>query len=243
MDRRSFLRLSAAAVAAAGENLSWIWNKPEFKFDLRQFCDDSDIPARFDLNSPFEQRGWTYATDARICVRTQLQPADDAGKALRLPKADSLCWEELDAAGGWKPWPKMDYVAAPDDDHKCFACHGKGRVGLDVKRCPICDGDSPFYAEQMGKLCECSKKLRTGRYELGFIGGTICGYCEGEGVTRKPTLQPFGSGKILLSGSYDQKIRSLGEAEYRIVVSGKAGEMVGFRFAGGQGFVATIVTP
>jgi len=105
MNRRGFIKSSASAIAASG-CLSWlITPEPRRTINLSTFC-DTEEGFKYDMQKPFEQDDWTYATDSRICVRVRPQSGDVRDSEISLPPASKLPWWDRDDLRGWQPISK-----------------------------------------------------------------------------------------------------------------------------------------
>lgn len=198
------------------------------KIDLSLFVADYRS-SRYKLDEPFHQDGLTYATDARICIRTGLILPTANDKEVRLPPASKLpFW--MPPSDRWQPWPKMKYACGENGKGYCPMCYGRGRVGPSVTMCEKCEGEGQLYdyseygdpinSEMCGKCCE-----------AGFVGGAACDYCNGKGQTNRPRLMPIG--EAILDAQFDQKIRTLDSVEWQAFSK----DCIVFRFDGGEGAV------
>lgn len=136
MNRRSFLKTTAAAIALA---MVPSWLTRQRKIDLAQFTSKTSL--RFDLANPFVQESdegiWSYATDAKICIRVPGDQATKGESVGQLPPANSLPWKDELA---WKSWPKNPRML--DDNAMCLECDGEGFVCVNgnALTCQKCHG-------------------------------------------------------------------------------------------------------
>lgn len=237
MERRSFLKAAGAALFVPSFYLA----NPKLTtaIDLSDFVADDEW-ACYDLSRPFRQGEMTYATDARICVRTRLGVSDLADEQAKLPPVAGLPW---DAGDGWLPWPKRKLVA--EGGHfpsLCPQCEGKGRVGCDVVDCAVCRGAGGNYFDRADNWhAHCDNCAGCGR-----VGGTWCDYCKGRTTVDSdvPAVQVIGD-QIIAPG-YDCKIRKLCDVEYQLVPGPifpgvTVGRMIRFRCNGAEGLLMPIV--
>ena len=189
------------------------------QIDLMRFCDDRAWQGRYDMSMPFEQQGITYATDARICVRTTLVSGD--GDKTKAPPAKDLPWRgDLD----WKPWPKINRVpcAGPFETLDCPICDGKAY--LDAVECDHCGG----YGEIEG-VEHCWEIPCRQCKGLCYTGHKRCEYCDDGNVDYRLALD-----KNLIAPRYDARIRELADVEY---AETDINEVIHFRFTGGLGLL------
>lgn len=229
MNRREF---NAVAIAAALVPSWFTAQKRVPKIDLSLFVADGPF-SRWGIQAPFHQDGLTYATDARICVRTRLIVPVAADKEARLPPASKLpCWNP--PSDLWQPWPKQSYVRGEDRKGICPMCYGRGRTGIGVVLCAKCEGEGQLYDyDEIGEPINsamCEKCC-----EAGYTGGDRCDYCNGKGMTDRPRLMLLGD--AVLCGQFDQKIRTLQDVEWQAYDE----HCIRFRFDGGEGAVMTVL--
>lgn len=211
MDRRSFLRASGAAVASGLLPTIQILGAARTPtIDLADFCDDDRWPIkRYDMTRPFRQAGMTYATDARIAVRTGLILPADSDPEMRLPPASDV-FDRMAAAADWKPWPKKRLVCDSDTRcrHSCPVCFGNGRVGPGVCDCQCCGGEGFTFCGATDAELPCTY------CKSGKVGGVACDYCNGVGEVEpgRPALQAIGD--LIIAPKYDAKIRRLDCVEW-----------------------------
>jgi hypothetical protein len=227
--RRTFIK---AASAAAATLLVPTW-KPLISrppLDIQDFCATDEWSSRYSLQEPFAQKDFTYASDGRICVRTDLIKPDLSTEPRKHPNAAGLRWEH-DCLERWNPWPRKNWVADSKPFVACPICYGlKPQGAVD---CTVCQGYG-FIGEDEKDCTACNSR--------GWQG-PICDYCHLEGdIENKPTLQPVGD--LRINGWYDQKIRRLDSVEFAVVkwpsTKYVPDEVVLFRFNGGQGIVMPI---
>lgn len=235
MRRRSFLKAASAALFVPSFYLA----KPQLTtaIDLSDFVADYTT-RRYDMSRPFRQGELTYATDARICIRTTLGVSDLADSEARIPPAAGLPWE---CGEKWKPWPKRRLVpSAAYWPAMCPQCEGKARVGDNVVKCTTCDGEGGdfFVDEQWGSHCDkCSG--------AGYLGGDWCDYCRGRGDVGKdvPALQVIGD--LFIGPQYDRKIRKLQNVEWQPGLKSQNGssaiQSIRFRCEGAEGMLMPII--
>jgi hypothetical protein len=192
------------------------------------FAQPDDWIRKFDLKRPFEQEDFTYATDARICLRVRPQAGDllDTG-GLKLPPAAGLRWDH-EQLTGWRPW-KLDRLEIADGI--CFKCDGKGWIG-NIVVCQTCDGEG---------CAQC--------FNSGNLGDATCPRCEAKMFRKEPWHAFVGPYKIDVR--YFRKILRLGDVEYAEGPPVRAPHYPGlkdngpytpirFRFAEGAGLLCTL---
>lgn len=211
MNRRQFI--GSAAIAS----LLPIWTIRPAKrktVDLLSFCRMD--PGRWDLTAPFEQTEWTYATDAKICVRVRPESSDVRIDERRVPPFQSLAWTH-DVMIGWKP-PKFNYI---EKKRQCPECE----CGIiNGAPCPECYG----YGE-MGTCKKCKG--------IGLVNDD-CSRCKGTGQLVWP-CEVECDGLVFDAKLYD-KIKGLPGLEFPVhkeVCGGPKGQPVRFRFEGGTGLL------
>lgn len=214
MDRRTFNKSVAGIFGSLLLPSRMLGGTPTL-IELQQFCDEKHL--RWDFSQPFGQGEWTYATDARICVRTKLVKPPDKASELNLPDANGLGWIHSEPQR-WRAWPRKSWISAGYD--MCPMCDWTGRVGAGVVACG-CD----FGCDRCG--------------DTEYVGGERCDYCEGKGFGDFPSIQPVG--RLHVRGIYDRKIRSLGDVEYVFVNPSHPESPIAFRFDGGQGIVMPLM--
>lgn len=125
------------------------------RIDMLQFCGRHSY--RYDVTKPFEQGGFAYATDMKICVRTNhLEDATEAGD-VRFPPAFKLAWDG-------KGWNDKGFITLPRcepvawEGGPCYECEQEVRCkcidgcwdcawsGYLDRRCPKCKDDKPLSA-------------------------------------------------------------------------------------------------
>src|SRR5690606_3340682 len=126
--------------------------------------------------------GNTYATDGRVCVRTNLiaTPPEDSEER-RLPPADSLEWDH-DAARGWRSL-RAATRCKNKDSLACPMCYGKGRCGTGVKPCEQCQGTGYELVadDDHDNFASYERPCRTCDLRTGYVGGQQCPQCRGDG--------------------------------------------------------------
>lgn len=225
MLRRSFLKTTAAGLLVPTLFHPRTASPP--KFDLSLFC-DGDF-TRYDLSRPFTQEEWTYATDARICIRTQLVTQLDVESQGRVPRGDSLGWDD---GKNWRPW-RTRRIPSLGDCYTCPTCDGKGRQG-NCTACPrCCDGFVEIdYDDAVcghGSYEEGCKHCNA----LGWIGGTECETCNGAGDVDFC----YRLGHVHIAPAYESKIMTLQDVEFADDRSRDPESGIPFRFDGGQGLL------
>lgn len=161
MNRRSFFQLAAGSLLA-----TFVRPTPRREIDLMAFCrrPGERFASNFDLDLPWLHADWTYATDARVCVRVRPDAADKSEREGKMPPFGSLRWDHADLRG-WKSLRPLDPILAEGECPACFdsgyaggivgtecekcygggwpdckGCRGKGHVSPGTPECRVCDG-------------------------------------------------------------------------------------------------------
>lgn len=224
--RRDVLKTGAAALLLP----TWLLKRQTVRhIDLSLFCDPESAECRYDMTRPFHQDGVTFATDARICVRTTLPVNMDGADERSQPKFDSLKWEP--DGKGWLPLSRANRIPSElfrghPIEYECPSCFGKGRGG-NYRPCPKCDATGWMVIrcsddfENYETPCTC---------RTGYLGGTECHECSGKGqVTYRYQL-----GGLMLAPTYVEKMQTLGDVD---CLPRPDDIQALFRFDGGEGIV------
>jgi hypothetical protein len=218
---------------ACREINDWFWSQ-------KRQCPHT---TRYHLDRPFGIDDWTYATDGRIAVRTQMVlPAAD-GLERRYPNLRSLPW---DRGAKWHKWPKQKWWRLDDGESDwCPYCAGLGLVGDDVVICWECGGAGEVCVDEdcIGRCPQCRGRK--------CAGGSRCHYCQGKGQGDFHRIQLIG--RAWINGHYDLKVRTLPDVEFSEVTLARDfppghalhGEppvdAVAIRFDGGEGVLMPLV--
>lgn len=223
-------RRDAAKAVAAGMlmlKLPQDWMRLQ-TINMEQFC---DTPAfyhpKFDLTRPYGHEGWTYATDARICFRTQylMHPSD--GESVAFPKAwEVLNWQEQRF---WKPFaPKLVKVKG---GVACPACRGIGRNTPDAIECNECVNGKIFDAGMNELKCETCRGT-------GYANGPFCDNCDATGQVE------YGASidDLLIAPRYAEILSRLNRVEVTRVRNpwNQPWPLLSFRCDEGEGYIAPI---
>lgn len=198
LTRRNALKAMAGALAA------FVLPAPRRHIDLTAFCSRRNR-GRYDLRLPYCLEDYTYATDARVCVRVRPESADVALHTGPVPPFGGLSWDH-DRLRGWRPLPSLPALLA--DDSNCPACDGMGYPGACAQDCERCAGTGVVWVGSNWDLSEartCRECQGTGAQAPGV---PPCSFCGGKAVGRFPAL-------VCLEGRYFdaalyEKLRELG---------------------------------
>lgn len=196
--------------------------------DLRPFLGDHQN-FRHEIRYPFEQEGFAYATNGKICVRTLFMTNDvKTGDEFQFPKACGLPWNH-DDVGGWVKMPKRPKIEFHED--YCPTCDGTG-----VNPKTLCDRCQGYWEGFDGHHCRKCKMT-------GYLG-TVCQECDGTPYGNFPTRVVFGEHQI--HRTMWEKMQTLRDVElsrvvrpywtphdHKHVIDGP----IRFRFDGGLGLV------
>lgn len=230
MNRRQALQTGIGMVA------SWFlsFQKPLPRIDMHSFCGFEGSSIRYELDKPFEQESFAWATDGKIIIRTgQLSDAVRVGDSLPLPPAMKLPYWNNDVwnKGGWvkltNPKPVL-WRGGPCP--KCMPFYkGDGWPGrhLNRKGCMRCD--SIGYLYDGGACPKCKGE--------GSIGD-VCQYCQGQGYGDFPSAVELDGHRMALS--YWNKIAALPDSEIKMFRSQNDYTHYVYRFDGGCGAVMGI---
>lgn len=182
------------------------------QIDLQKFCERDETP-RYDINQPWVEGGWRYATDGRVLVRVPAPDEPDSPRPVnnkKRPRAFEILQPAVD--GDWEPWPAIDRCSTCGSDRRmmpCDNCHGNGMC--------ICDD------------CECEHKCG----QCQGTGEEECMTCMGShGVDHM-----FGQSK--LAHRYAYMISKLPNAVY-LPTEDKDAALIRFKFDGGEGAVCPL---
>ncbi|HET6246429.1 MAG TPA: hypothetical protein VFE47_01925 [Tepidisphaeraceae bacterium] len=169
--------------------------------DLAEFCED--LPWwEFDSSRPFSHDGYTYATDARICIRTPTPKEDDTPSRGRPFPQCAEVFLNFPLLSTWEPWPDEAYF---DEIATCAVCLGNGQVliGNTFVKCTHCDGKGTWISQMQrvgpkvidarydGKVRELSCLEYSTRPEFGYP--IYIRFKGGEGMIA-PIAQPEDTG-------------------------------------------------
>lgn len=227
MNRRQALKTMFAASVAM-----FIEPVPRRRIDLKSFCSPTE-GAKWDLRLPYVLTDWTYATNAKICVRVRPESGDVAKHTGKVPPFSSLQWADGRTERGWKTLPKRDPLMATDS--YCPACDGNGYAGgVIATDCDRCEGTGTEWWNNERRNGSCLKCRGKGHY----APAEVCPMCKGDAFGTFPSLVEL-NGQFFNTGLYD-KAQSLG-CEYLL------GDMsdnyfvtyplIKFRFDGGDGLL------
>lgn len=224
MNRRHFLGVAALATLVP----TWLHHRP-MPINLKAFCRDDCIPWRYDMTEPFVQlvkdRPFTFATDARVCLRVAGNQTPEGDPDRNAPPANGLPFPDR-RSSGWKPWPVQHHELTRDEE--CPTCNGEGF------RCRICgkSSDPDEFCEHLLEAYESNKNE--------------CRTCKGYGFGVFPGVQRVGG--MFISSRYDSLARKhLPGLEYRddpkLFEGNKHynGTALALRFEGGEGLLMSLV--
>lgn len=207
---------------------TWFFQRAEKvrQIDLSLFCGPG---WKYDMETPFWQEGHTYATDARVCVRTNLivTPPSDS-KERRLPRASDreVGWNH-DITTGWQSDSALVRVKVKSNcQWTCPSCFGVGHVAP-YEPCKTCSGDQWITTdEEYEKKCpDCF---------TGYIGRSKCLECRGSGEV--DYLYRLGS--TFFAPEYVAKLRTLGPLD--LAEPTEFGPPMMIRFDGGEALLMPV---
>ncbi len=222
MNRRDVLKTGLAALLP-----TWALKASPSPVPLHVFCDPSHT-FRWNLTTPFvqqmpDERLFSFATDARACLRVAARDDDRTGEATHRPPCTRFSWDH-DALPGWKPWPKESYLLA--EGSECLSCRGYGTAdGTPGMECDRCYGFGCRACKDTGIL---------------IAKADACPACRGKGVGTRPGIQPLGG--LHVAAVEDARIRrNLRDIEWTVTnhaaVGGQPLTVIAFRFDGGLGLL------
>lgn len=232
MNRRNFLG------AAVGAVVSFVLPAPRKHLDLRAWCGREGILGKYDVTLPWELDDWTYATDARACLRVRPATADAPHHLGAMPPFGTLPWDH-DRLRGWREMPRLEPLLARDS--QCPACVGTGFEGGAVgSGCPKCGGTGhdwvgSGYAPAVPVPC----RACAGRGVMPPPGAKVCPVCRGKAIGTFPSVVCL-DGRYFAADLYE-RVRSLGgEAVltlWRSPNSKRDDPLLSFRCDGGEGLL------
>lgn len=202
MNRREALKVVAATVLAM-----FVRPAPRRQIDLMSFCRKEAL-GKYELRLPWQVDDWTYASDARMCVRVRPVSADAVDHSGVMPPFSGLPWGQQ-AHRGWRELPKLEPMLA--DDSCCFSCGGTGYEGGVIgEECETCEGFGRDFCQNvkwgMAKPATCQDCKGSG--VVPPPGVRTCPACLGNAVGRFPSIVQL-DGEYFNYGLYE-KLRRLG---------------------------------
>jgi hypothetical protein len=192
--------------------------------DLQPFC--STNPHRPNLRRPWTYNGFTYATDARICIRVPLLPLNPVDPSQPTPP------QAISAAKFFAPLAELfTHPATPIPlplpepiFEKCTSCDGQGHLGP----CPDCKGEGVHTCSECEHERDCRECDARGLVP-DSAGTTDCDACQSTGKISQPIRVVVGNSGY--QARYLALIASLPEYQFYA----NSGDMAGFTFAAGGG--------
>lgn len=189
--------------------------------DLQKFCSQDDT--RTNINKPFSQGVYTYATNNHVIIRVP-----------RLPDVPEQIENKVDVASIEKFIGDYPYYSIPDTakptKNECPLCDGTGTV----KVCPECDGTGKltFTSAYNDYDVDCESCNGTGFTVFGKIEPTQCPKCEGSGkIIRWERSRASGR---LYNNQYLSWLKELPEC---LLAEAKGYDPAHFKFNGGDGWI------
>lgn len=143
--------------------------------EIQKFCSTHDV--REYCLAPFNQDGWTIATNGHVLVA--IPESDDFAKNPGPGKNSATKLLELDFVHDWRPGPDFD-IPADAGFKDCPTCAGRGKC--EITDCPECNGkgevewDSGYHTYED----DCLSCLGSG--EVGVESDDVdCFDCNGSG--------------------------------------------------------------
>lgn len=179
------------------------------EIDLQEFCECDEYP-RYEINKPWVESGWRYATDGRVLVRVPAIDEPDSPQPINGKKRPRGFEIMQPVDGDWLPWPQIK---------KCTMCGSRDRR----MPCDHCSGSGIC-------ICECENEHKCGH--CNGTGKRECTTCIGNTV-------PHLFGKSKLAHKYAWLIAQLPDVEY-LPTDSKDADLVRFKFEGGEGAVCPL---
>ena len=209
MNRRSFLQSMSAAFGALALGVRPSFASPS-RINYSLFTDK--YVRRYDLTSPWSDRGVIAVTDAKILIT---HPGEWSGEAsAKVPDIWKLWWGEFDATG----WCPLRTVRAKQNQQNstsgCPQCYGTGRIGPHVRQCD-CDPLAEYTDHSKGypRILDGCPQCQPS----GWIGGVKCTACGGSGWLEgdERFVEQFQGVKF--NPHYIARVRTLGEVDCRVI--------------------------
>ena len=198
--------------------------------DLQKFCSKDSI--RININKPFSEGIYTYATNGHIIVR--VPRIEGVGEQETSDKFNPVKPEPLFASIPDYPYFTIPDIPEPSFD-ECSKCAGTGKV----KVCPECDGDGEvhFSTRYNNYDCDCETCGGDGVFVKGKGNENTCEKCDGEGKIYKRE-NSIASGR-LYQNIYLSWLKELPEC----LLAETPGLAPGhFKFTGGDGLLMPLNT-
>jgi hypothetical protein len=146
--------------------------------DLQKYCSHDEI--RKNINKPFTDGGYTYATNGRIIIR--VPRIEGIGEQEKVENFKPVEPDKLFSKIPDYPYFPIPDIPEPSFD-MCFKCQGTGKV----KICPECDGAGiiMFRNSYNNYECDCETCDGDGYFRNGKGNETMCEHCSGEGKIYK----------------------------------------------------------
>lgn len=181
--------------------------------DLTPFCDPET--SRFAINKPFNQKGFTCATDGRVIVRIPTDEPDTPATDKKIPDVSQLAWNHA-ACTQWKPLKKAKRK-------KVTEIHQQGCPKCETCPCDECEGEG-FLLTVNGIERDCHDCEGSGFGNR----STSCPECHGTGYVH----YVFDLGGALIAPRYHAKLLTLDSVEYASPTTEKGPVLL--RFDGGE---------
>lgn len=211
MNRRAFLKTTAAIGVAALCPSLLIRPQRRRTIDLRAFCGDQKPHRdskgnRIVYSDPFEQRDWLYATDSKACVRVEPLVTDVTIATKDLPPAADLPWWDHRGRTGFVQMPDHPTILEAED--WCLACDGRG-----------VEDYSQTVEHEWCEGYGCQKCRNSGRMAPdGKSAAPWCKACDGNASVIRPSIVVIGERWYAIEQW--ERLRTLGAVE--ISASGTA---------------------
>ncbi|MGC4017517.1 MAG: hypothetical protein QM755_23830 [Luteolibacter sp.] len=129
---------------------------------------------RPEIGLPYNQSGYTYATDGRIMIR--VRESDVTGQLFAGNKGPSKACADFFPLGASK-WPEVEFPPLwqfiPEETCECDVCGGSGFAPVD---CEACEGDGGKYDDAVKMWSSCAHCNGAG--EKQSTSGVKCHECE-----------------------------------------------------------------
>lgn len=182
------------------------------------FCAGNDYDPKRGLGSPWNQGGWTYATDGRVILRFPTSEMDSPENEHR-PNVGKL-FDEHWGAGDMRQWPYPPIVDL------CMNCGGTDEITKTLP-CKRCRGSKRMDCHCCGQETDCDE------CDDGTRQSTDKCPCTGDAYVQLP----IDAGHAI-ARKYVRRISRLSGVEYR---DGRLGDRILFTFGdGGQGMCMSL---
>ncbi|TWU22480.1 hypothetical protein Pla52o_35360 [Novipirellula galeiformis] len=209
--------------------------------DLMQQCCNPE-QHRWDMASPFVEKGNATATDGRICLRVfESMGIADEDKPLRIPPTDNAFQQLWNPVTSWSELPRANYESRKDV--ACTECIGRGYHGV-LTECETCCGLGEI---RTGRVDEWSEIIYADCKDCcsGFRSDRKCKRCNGNPYSRSGHggIMRMNDDLVIQSGFHNLIAKlpdvrwamSKGFGDDPMRLQANRGKAMLFTFQGGQG--------